>query len=229
MKEISEPIHMSGFVSNLKEVDRLSDIHSIITPQGPGRKHNVQILHKSSVVLLVACWEAYVEDLATNALSLIVTRIKNHTNIPKDVRERIASRNQGMKAWSLAGEGWKQACLSHLNEVLAKTTGTFNTPKTDQVDDLFEKVIGLKNISSNWHWKGRSASKTKAALDSLVELRGSIAHRVSASRVVRKNDVSEARELLARLAVKSHNAANRHLTKIIGSKPWEGFWFNETR
>ncbi len=220
---------MAGFTANLKEVDRLSDIHGIITPAGQGRKHNVQVLHKSGIVMLVACWEAFVEDLAASALTFLLASASDHSVLPDEVLERIASKCQGKKAWSLAGDGWKKACNDHLQEVLAKTTGSLNTPKTAQVDELFEKVLALRSISSNWQWKGRSSTHSRAALDSLVSLRGSIAHRVSASKSVQKKDVQEARELLARLAVKSHNAVNRHLNAVLGSKPWEGYWFSATR
>jgi hypothetical protein len=46
-----QPSHMANFIANLKEVDRLSDIHAIVTPKGPGRKHNVQILHGKAALL----------------------------------------------------------------------------------------------------------------------------------------------------------------------------------
>lgn len=220
---------MANFTANLKEVDRLSDIHAIVTPKGPGRKYNVQILHKNSIVMLVACWEAFVEDLAANGLTSLLAKAPNYKVLPDEVLERIANKLQGKKAWSLAGDGWKAASTDHLKDVLARTTGSLNTPKTVQVDELFDKVLGMKSLSSHWHWKGRSAARTKAALDELVTLRGSIAHRVSSAQSVRKQDVSDARELLARLAVTSHNSVNRHLTRLVAEKPWEGYWFSETR
>ena len=139
------------------------------------------------------------------------------------------NKHQGKNAWSLAGDGWKQACTDNLKEVLAKTTVSLNTPRTAQVDDLFEKVIGLKTLSSSWRWKARSLAQSKAALDDLVTLRGSIAHRVATSKRVGKQDVLDARELLARLAVKSHNAVNHHIEKLLGARPWEDYWFGETK
>lgn len=220
---------MANFISNVKEVDHLSDIYAAVAPPGPGRKHKVAVLHKSGIVLLVACWEAFVEDLAGNGLAFVIQHAPDHSLIPEDVRERIANRLQGKRAWDLAGDGWKQACRDHLKEVLARTIGNLNTPKTAQVDEVFEKVLGLRQISSKWSWRGRSTRATNNALDELVSLRGSIAHRVSAARNVRKSDVAEAREFLSRLAVKSHNAVNRHIASILGDPPWEKFWFEETQ
>src|SRR5690348_4303270 len=108
-----KPSHMTNFTANLQEVDRLSDIHAIVTPEGPGRKHNVQILHKSGIVMLVACWEAFVEDLAANGLTFLLEIAPNHTALPDSVLERIANKHQGKRAWSLAGNGWRTACTDH--------------------------------------------------------------------------------------------------------------------
>ena len=229
MATSTDPDHMTNFISNVKEVDRLSAIHAAVTKKGPGRKHNVEVLHKSGIVLLIACWEAFVEDLATSALSFLVDSAKDHTKIPKDVLERIAGRLHGMKAWDLAGDGWRKSCRDHLKEVLARTTGVLNTPRTAQVDELFEKTLGLKALSSKWTWQGRTAKSCQTSLDSLVTLRGSIAHRVTAAQSVGKADVQDAREFISRLAVKSHNAVNYHLGRVLGSPPWEGFWYGETR
>ena len=140
----------------------------------------------------------------------------------------IGNKHQGKNAWLLAGDGWMKACASHLKDVLAKTTGSLNTPKASQVDELFEKVLGLKEISKRWSWKGRTAA-SKADLDALVTLRGSIAHRVKATRIVRKKDVIDARDFISRLAVKSHNAVTSDLEHLLGTRPWQGYWFNGTR
>src|SRR5689334_11482036 len=101
--------HIVALVENVTEVDRLRKIHSQITTKGPGRKHNVEVLHKSGIVLLVACWEAYIEDLASGALEHMIARSKNHDVFPQSVLERVASAHSGVKAWDLAGDGWKTA------------------------------------------------------------------------------------------------------------------------
>ncbi len=221
--------HMANFISNLKEVDRLLDIHAKITSPGPGRKHAVEILHKSGVVLLVACWEAFVEDLVTNALTVLIENADDHSALPDELLERIGNKHAGKNAWALAGTGWKVACRNNLKEVLAKTIANLNSPKAAQVDDLFDKSIGLKNISKKWSWRGRTATRSRADLDSLVSLRGSIAHRVAAARNVRKKDVTGARDFISRLSVKSHNAVAAHLDARLGASPWGIYWFDETK
>jgi hypothetical protein len=220
--------HINALVDNVREVERLQGIHSQITTKGPGRKHNVEVLHKSAIVLLVACWEAYVEDLIGAALNHMIVSCKDHKAFPKYVLERIASGHPGLKAWDLAGDGWKKTLRDNLTQVLVKTTGTLNTPKTAQVDELFQKTIGLPQISSSWHWKGRSVAQVTTALDDLVTLRGSIAHRVSAARNVQLKDVKEARSFVFRLAVRSHNHTCTFLKAQVGSAPWVGVKFGAT-
>jgi hypothetical protein len=221
--------HYNALIDNVKEVDRLQEIHSQITTPGPGRKYDVQVLHKSAIVLLVACWEAYVEDLVAAILKEMIAAADDYTVFPKIVLERVGSQHSGPKAWDLAGDGWKQALKDNLKEVLAKTTGTLNTPRTEQVDELFNKTIGLSSPSSSWYWPGRSAKQAAKALDELITLRGSIAHRVSVARSVTLEDVRDARNLIRRLAAKTHNRVCGYLKERIGKSPWKTVKFKGTR
>lgn len=220
--------HGTAFVENISEVDRLWKIHGQITTQGPGRKYDVQILHKSAIVLLVACWEAFVEDLARESLTAMISSAANHNVFPDHVLERVASMHSGPKAWKLAGDGWKEVLEGNLTGVLAKTTGSLNTPRTAQTNELFEKTIGLKNMSSAWYWSGRSANQVEKALDELVTLRGSIAHRVTTSSSVTLNHVKGSRALINRIAVKSHNRTCRYLLEKLGKSPWTRLQFGNT-
>lgn len=219
---------MANLIDNVKEVDRLAEIHSQITKGGPGRKHKVEVLHKSSIVLLVACWEAFIEDLAQAALEHMILAGKNHDVFPATLLERVASSYSGPKVWHLAGDGWRKALRDNLKSVLAKTTGTLNTPKTAQIDELFLKTIGLEHLSDSWQWKGRSSAQSKDTLDGIVTRRGSIAHRVSAAKNVRLNDVKSSREFIFRLCVRSHNRASQFLVAQVGTSPWQKYWFGET-
>ena len=221
--------HTHTLVTNLKEVTRLKDIHSRITSKGPGRKHDVEVLHKSAIVLLVACWEAFIEDMVEASLEWMIQNAKDHKVFPAVVLDRIASTHQGAKAWLLAGDGWKQVLRDNLQEVFARTTATLNTPRAEQVDALFEKTLGVKNLSKAWHWKGRSADQSRKLLNDLITLRGSIAHRVFGARHVRLKDVSDARDLICRLAVKSHNAVCVHAYRIFNRTPWMLMKYGQTR
>jgi len=64
---LTVPDHILNVRTNLSQIVRLLDIHTHLTGAGPGRRREVQVLNKSAVLLLVATWEAYVEDLAISA------------------------------------------------------------------------------------------------------------------------------------------------------------------
>lgn len=212
--------HLASLVANIKESLTLLKIHEKAAGSGPGRKVGVEVLNKSAIILVVASWEAYVEDTASSALSFMIEAGGRHNVFPNNVLERVANKNQGLNSWKLAGDGWRQALRDNFSEVLSTTTGKLNTPKPAQVDDLFLKTIGLSQMSKNWYWKGRSNTKCIAALEQLIELRGSIAHRVQHANKVWKKDVREAAELIGRLGEKTNNATHAHVVSLVGAAPW---------
>lgn len=212
--------HVVQLLDNLAEVQLLLQIHHAIAGSKPGRKRDVEVLNKSAIVLVVACWEAYVEDLATNALTFMMDQAASHTIFPKPVLERVASKHSGPNAWALAGDGWKAALRNNLAEVLAKTTGTLNTPRAPQVDELFAKTVGITSLSATWSWPGRTQAAAVKALDNLITVRGSIAHRVQHSKSVHKKSVTSAVDLVSRLAAKSTNHVRTFLHTTTGKYPW---------
>jgi len=214
------PMHIAQFLENIAEVGQLLEIHKKIGGTGPGRRRDIEVLNKSAIVLVVACWEAFVEDLASLALDFMITHAKDHTAFSKNVLDRVASKNSGPNAWSLAGEGWKKALRDNYTEILARTSGVLNTPRAPQVDDLFSKAVGLASLSSCWHWKGRTKANAIASLDALITLRGSIAHRVKHTSGVYKRDVIAALHLVSFLAAKSNNSVRSHVHSSIGAYPW---------
>lgn len=215
------PPHLRELIENVSEVALLLRFHKDAAGIGPGRKYDVEILNKSAIVMVVACWEAYVEDLAASSLDHLVNNAQDHNAFPKAVLERVANKNQGLNAWKLAGDGWKTSLRDNLSEVLAKTVGSLNTPKIEQVDELFLKTVGHPKLSSKWSWPGRAVGSAAKDLDALVTLRGGIAHRVKSSRSVRKVDVTNAIDLVSRLAERSNNEMHAYLHKLTKIDPWQ--------
>jgi len=58
------------------------EIHEGLSGSGPGRRHNLEILNRSALVLLVACLEAFVEDLASHAFDWMLANASEATLIP---------------------------------------------------------------------------------------------------------------------------------------------------
>ncbi|HTO53838.1 MAG TPA: HEPN domain-containing protein [Myxococcota bacterium] len=221
--EPSEP-HGKRFFENLEEFDRLLSIHEELTGAGPGRRHGVEVLNKSAVVLLTACWEAYVEDLAVAAFDELL-QAKSPDAIPPKVRaqvcEQLNKNPNATKPWSLAGDGWRNELRAYRDIVIDRHLRGFNTPKSENVDALFSDLIGLRALSSHWNiGRFETAEDSRKRLDDLVILRGDIAHRVKAARTVRKTWVRQTSFFIARLAGASSLAVEKFIKKHVGHCSW---------
>lgn len=219
--------HVLAWRKNISEVDRLLSIHSHLSGNGPGRKRDVQVLNKSALVLLLACWEAYVEDLAKNCFEFMLQNAKSPT-VFEDFVLAIAAKEikQGttQDLWSLAGTGWQKALEAHKEKILNKyvVKGSFNTPSAENIDKLLSELLGLKGISKEWHWPGMSNAKAIEKLSALIDLRGEIAHRVESGAVYKKN-VLAYKNLIARLAVITHNRALALIYARTGKRAWRRY------
>ncbi len=218
------PAHIDNLLSNVDEVLRLVEIHEQITGTGRGRRYDTEILNKSGVVLLVACWEAYVEDLATSAFNMMITLAADHTAFPTKVLT-LASRDlrsapDERRVWDLAGVGWQTVLQNHRAAILKRFAGSLNTPKPEQVDALFEDLVGVTRLSNGWRWHRTTADSARRRLTALVELRGDIAHRVTTSRPVNKRHVVLAAEFVRRLAAVSSNRVREHVHARVNRYPW---------
>lgn len=202
-------------------IDNVNEVRGLRKFRPPSEGESKEVLYKGSIVLLVACWESFVEDLVSHSLEYMIEKCDSPTMFPATVLDRVASSYNGSKIWSLAGDGWRQALRDNMKSVLGKTTGIFNTPRSDDVDGLFKKVIGLEKISHAWHWDGVNHERAASELNDLVTLRGSIAHRVKPDKTVSLDTVKAAEDLVQFLAVKSHNRTLAHLKQAVGSSPWK--------
>lgn len=212
--------HLSNFVDNAEKVERLLQIHGELTGTGRGRRTGVEVLNKSGIVLLVACWEAFVEDLLLGAVLEMTSAISDPTELPRRVRAGIGTSLQDQKdprtVWRLAGDGWRTVVEERAKSLASK----LNTPRSEQIDRLYEKALGLEDMSAAWTWHRTHADRARAKLNDLIDLRGSIAHRVATSASVRKTDVTSNVDFIYRLAVKSHNRVGDFLISSVVGATW---------
>ena len=220
----SFPEHLRRFFANLTEVRRLIKIHTHLTGAKPGRRRDVDILNKSGIVLAVACWEAYVEDLASQAYGAMIAAATSPDAFPtrvlalagKELRDAADER----RIWELAGDGWKQTLARHKDQVLAAYLNGFHTPRPGNVDRLFDNLIGLKAMSATWKWRKNPNGHVLSRLETLVDLRGAIAHKVSVDRYVHKSEVIGALDLVQCLAAVSSNRTRDHVRARVAADPW---------
>ena len=229
----NHPTHFENMRLNFQEVKRLVSIHGDVAGVGAGYKTGVEVLNKSGIVLLVACWEAFIEDIVSTAFDFIFEKSTAHTAFPDSVltlaSKSLKEANDERMVWQLAGTGWQTILKAHKEKTLSKYLDNFNTPRAENVDVLFSKLIGLNQVSSCWSWRGLSNNEAKNKLSNLITLRGSIAHRVAASQTVYKNDVTVHMDFIRRLAVKTSNRTRQHIYERTGEWPWLRYRHGQTR
>lgn len=183
-----------------------------------------EILTKSCVVLLVACWEAFVEDCAERAVDFLVANAESPEKLPKELLKCISSElksdKNDLKIWELAGDGWKITAKEHYKKMLNKHLSPFNTPRAGNIDALYKSVLGLDDLSSCWHWEEMSNKNAKDKLSDAITLRGAIAHRVQTSEKVTHELADGYAIHLIYLSVKTSNAVRNHIHHITGQYPW---------
>ncbi len=209
-----------SFIENALQVLELLELH-VEKNVDNGTRHKHEILLKSCVVLLVACWESFIEDTAEKALDFMIKEVRAPSSLPKDLQKFIAatvkSDQDELKAWDLAGEGWKVVVKDHRKAMVQKYPGPFNTPRAGNIDSLYKSVLGLPDVSPCWSWKRMGNKAAKDKLSALVTLRGAIAHRVQTSEKVKRSLVDGYAKHLLCLAIKTTNRVRVH----VYSNCWE--------
>ncbi|HEX7957923.1 MAG TPA: HEPN domain-containing protein [Pyrinomonadaceae bacterium] len=217
-----EHIHET-YNKNMTEIGRLWKFQVVLRDR-PDFRRNLEVLNKSGIVLLIACWESFVEGLASEAFNFLLTNAIDHkvfsTKVLTHASKTFWDSKDERGVWSLADDGWKTLLASHKDNTLKEYLGNFNTPRPRQVDTLFETLIGLKNFSSHWHWKGMNSDRAKKKLDELVSLRGSIAHRVAASKVVTERGFHSHAVFITRLGLVASNTVRSFVQTRVGKYPW---------
>jgi hypothetical protein len=213
--------HMVNFHENIGDVVRLLDIHRQVAGSAQGRRVGMECLNKSAIVLILASWEAFIEDLAENAFKCMLENADSHTVFSKQVLDLSWSSFKSEKtqdAMQQLETGWKTILVKHQRKTIAKfiERGNFNTPSGPNIDTLFAELVGLNAMTKNWSWKKQTHAKSVNKLSLLIDLRGAIAHRAAAEDSVKKTHVLEYAQLVVRLAAKSHNAVAKHLAESLG-------------
>ena len=219
--------------ANMGEVTQLLEIRERLTGLERGRRYDVEVLHKSAIVLITACWEALVEDLAADGFDFLLDMAEQPDVFPPKVRtlasKGIREAKDESRVWDLAGDGWKQILIDHRQRTIDRSVGSLNSPRAENVDRMFREILGINNVSSSWSWGRLNAGRAREKLDGFVTLRGSIAHRVSTAGSVTKANVTDYRKFAFRISVKTANRVNCHIGKLVGKRPWTTWSFGRVR
>lgn len=151
------------------------------------------ILYRSVVLLLIASWEQFVEQLAEDAVSVLVGRLRDSTTLPEDVRQGIAistipvkgsnSKEYAESVWSFADRGWKEPYV----EYCKKLTGELNTASPMNIRELFKNILGIRDVTKVWSFSLDPFLDCQEKLVDIIDLRHDIAHGSN----LRSNDLNE--------------------------------------
>jgi hypothetical protein len=218
---------------SVQDTRRLMEIHADVGGEVKGRRYGLDVLNKSGIVFLASAWEAFVEDVATQAIDHIVAKAENPDSIPLPIRKSAAKgleedKNQ-LKVWDLAGEGWKTVVKNYRDKVIKDEISTFNTPKPHNVNALFKKLLGIEKVSMNWYWQGMSEQGAYDKLKAFIETRGAIAHRGKLTQNINKGYVEDHRKFINRISVRTSNLVRDEVINIIGSHPWQSARYGKFR
>jgi hypothetical protein len=212
------------FLENKQDVDQLWKIHQEFAGGGSGRKYGVEVLNRAVIVFITACWESFLEDLAREAFETLLDNAPDASSLPSKLRDSVTKpifeQKNSSKVWDLAGTGWKALMQAHTKEVLDRWIGSFNTPKTAQVNTLYAELLGIGKLSSNWKWRRMPSDRAEARLDNYVTIRGNIAHRTEHDAAVYKDQGVAYLGHISALIELSEKAVFDHVKRIIGKDPW---------
>ena len=213
-----------AFDGNAHDVDRLLEIHTALGGSGVGRRHQLEVLNNSALVLLTAIWEAYCEDIAAEALEHLIQHSASPDALPKEIKQLVAkelkTENHELAVWQLSADGWKTVLKSRVEGLREQRNRQFNAPKSAGVDELLLKALGLASVSEAWKWPGMSVDNARKKLDQLVDRRGAIAHRGSGAAKCHKAEVESYFVHVKQLVAKTGGRVNAFAKKATGTALW---------
>ncbi|HAO10585.1 MAG TPA: hypothetical protein DCQ51_05265 [Planktothrix sp. UBA8407] len=213
-----------SFHINKKDVEMLWHIHAEVSGSGKGRKHRADVLNRTAIVFISACWESYIEDVCMEGFDFLLCNVEDPSKIPPKVKT-IAARElrndkDERRIWELAGLGWKNILTNHKEATREIWLKNFNTPKSKQVRTLFLELLGIDDITSNWHWTDTTSETACADLDRFIGIRGNIAHRIKHEETVHKSWAKEFLAHVTSLVNLTDQAISNHLFSITATRPW---------
>ncbi|MBL9151969.1 MAG: hypothetical protein JNK37_05780 [Verrucomicrobiales bacterium] len=215
-----------SFDENLVDIGRLIDFHQVaelLEKEADPNDSPVagkDVVLRSAIVLLVTYWEAYLEDIASEAINLIVDKVIVPEKLPKDLKKAVLKDLENdtneLACWQLAGDGWKKLLHDRLPKLQEARNRSFNTPKSRQTREFISAALGIADVTKAWEFAGRTPEENAAKLDALVETRGRIAHRGKLTKKITEKGVSEATEFIKSLVSKTGGKINTEVKKIAG-------------
>jgi hypothetical protein len=214
---------IEAFHESCKDVDRLLEIHKDLGGTAKGRRYQLEVLNKSAIVLISAIWEAYCEDIASEAIEHIVTESPKAGALSKEIKKIVAKElkedKNELAVWDLADDGWKSVLRARLTRMQAERARSLNTPTAPKLKKFFSDALGIEDITAAWKWKKMSSQQAQKKLDDYIILRGEIAHR-GVARECSKYQVEDFLNHVQRLVKKTGEQVKKQVKAMTGKTPW---------
>ena len=157
----------------------------------PGRSLRVAALNRAVIVMCASAWEAYIEELVRESLTVL----------------RLVLPPLGL---------WPA-----LNATVRAQLGRFNTPNTENIRLLLSDALGLPDIQNSWVWQNCTSPQAVQRLASAMTLRHQIAHGVNPRPVVATFYSSQLPDFFRRLGRCTDRAVRDHFVGVHGILgPW---------
>lgn len=200
----------------LPEIQMILDAHKALRTGKKGPDNHNSVL-RSSIVMLCATWELYCESVVFESAAKILRAVSKVDSLPEAIKKQLILSVHHENVWKseplkLSGNGWK---VVHLELVRGKCKD-LNTPKSEQLDQLFQQCIGIKEISKSWTHGANE-------IDRFVRLRGSIAHRGSDSEKISSGEALHYKSLIAKTISDTDDALYDYLrqAQFLNKVPWQ--------
>jgi len=179
------------FEKNIVDVDHLISTHAAMNNGGRGKK-GLGHITRSGIVMLCATWELYIESLLCESLKILTDRKNTPKDLPtlikKTLSKLVKEDKHELKPLELAGDGWRSTLLNYAKA----ETDLLHTPKSEKLDILYKRYLGMINFSSQW-------TTSSANLDSFVSKRGEIAHKGRQANYIKIGELKSDRETIDNL------------------------------
>ena len=213
-----------AFDSNLNDIDRLIDYYdtaeTILKDTQRDLPAGADVVLRAALVLLITYWEAYLEDIVTEALEHFVGQAKDAAILPEELRKAVAREIKADKhelsPWKIAGEGWRGFLKARLPQLI----GRFNTPKSGPTRTLIQATLGIADITRCWKVGAKSPEKSCQFLDTLVSIRGKIAHRGKLPKVLAVRHTKCATDFIRKVVTRTDDNINAEVLKATGQGLW---------
>ncbi len=208
--------------SRLGDAKRLVEIHEECTGQNRGRRVGYDALNRSAIILAVAAWEGFVEDLLKTAVAQISRHAKGPSALSENVREAMIAYmyethgwgklNTTTKEtiWALTGRGWRKSYRDYTQVRI----NSLHTPNYENVKKLYSSTIGLADFTCDWGATRWRPEDYRQKLERLLALRHRIAHGQIGTETVGKTKAKDAASLVVRISGWTDKTARAHVRRI---------------